>query len=384
MKGVKYVDKTRFIKTLVKERRAIFLRPRRFGKSLTLSMLKSFWNGHTDLFRNCDVYKEEIPSPLLNNFVWSPSNPSTHNFPPCPVIHLDFSQYDPQLSFKENISLKLSYIAKRYGVHNTSSSMDLEPLLTSLCQLPWNEWGRCVLLIDEYDSPLHVSHPSKEREILEAMATFFRVIKGADSNIAHAYVTGISSYGLEGLYSGANNFTNLSLNPELDALCGFTSEEVVRFLGKHSDTDNAEMEALRKAYYGYTWNIKATKATTRVYNPFEIVWYAKEKVIAPYFCSSSQEPIWNRYPELISLKLPIFVPQDDLYKPTSVISATKIMQDSDDESVGVRLARLLLEAGYVTIKNRCKDSNLLTLNYPNESVANFVKSQIFQATNFKK
>jgi hypothetical protein len=105
--------------------------------------------------------------------------------------------------------------------------------------------------------------------------------------------------------------------------------------------------------------------------------YAKEKKMTSYFCSSSQESLWNRFPELIFLKLPIVVPQDNLYKPTTVISDGSSINDSDSEQVGVKLARLLLELGYVTIKS-CNNKNMLTLGYPNNSVEDFVKLQIHQ------
>jgi len=83
-----YVDKTHFIPKLVSQERVVLLRPRRFGKSLNLSMLKYFFYGATDLFRDTALFNTTF---VRGKFCWCPSNPKMHNFPPCPVIHLDFS-----------------------------------------------------------------------------------------------------------------------------------------------------------------------------------------------------------------------------------------------------------------------------------------------------
>ena len=87
--GVYLVDKTDYIPKLIQRGAVVFRRPRRSGKSLTVTMLKYYFYGMTQLFEGTKVYNSTVD--FYNGMIWCPSKPEEHYFPPCPVIHLDFS-----------------------------------------------------------------------------------------------------------------------------------------------------------------------------------------------------------------------------------------------------------------------------------------------------
>jgi hypothetical protein len=95
-----YVDKSQFIRPLLMMKRVVFRRPRRFGKSLTLSMLKYFFYGLTGLFKGLHVDKEDFE---VGVFRWCPADPTKHNFPPCPVISLNFKTCDTVEKFNQEL-----------------------------------------------------------------------------------------------------------------------------------------------------------------------------------------------------------------------------------------------------------------------------------------
>ncbi len=99
-----YVDKTQFIRPLLMEDRVMFRRPRRFGKSLTLSMLQKIFYGLTGLFQGLHVYDEDFN---VGEFHWCPTDPTKHNFPPCPVISLTFDSCTTVEDFNQKFSVSL-------------------------------------------------------------------------------------------------------------------------------------------------------------------------------------------------------------------------------------------------------------------------------------
>ena len=86
MDGVYLVDKTDCISKLIQKKAVIFRRPRRSGKSLSVSMLKYYFSGLTQQFTDTKIYSTTIP--YYNGIAWCPTRPEKRYFPPCPVIHL--------------------------------------------------------------------------------------------------------------------------------------------------------------------------------------------------------------------------------------------------------------------------------------------------------
>lgn len=138
------IDKTYLIPDLIDKTRVVFLRPRRFGKSLTLSMLKYFFYGTTNLFQHTKVFNQSMH---IQSFVWQPSDQSQHSFPPCPVPHFDFSasRVDTATMFEELLITQLQTIGRSFCVPESAylfpqkdSSMCLGMLIETLCKSKWN------------------------------------------------------------------------------------------------------------------------------------------------------------------------------------------------------------------------------------------------------
>ena len=144
--GVYLVDKTDYIPKLIQRGAVVFHRPSRSGKSLTVSMLKYYFYGLTQLFEGTKVYSSTID--FRNGMVWCPSKPEEHYFPPCPVIHLDFSLMgNTAEQVKERLITRLKEISVDEKVPLEEHRLDspdsvLIALINALVRSPWNKWKK--------------------------------------------------------------------------------------------------------------------------------------------------------------------------------------------------------------------------------------------------
>ena len=367
------VDKTGMLPYLVSKRRVVYLRPRRFGKSLTLSTLKYFFCGATQLFREMAIYNESF---YLNSFHWCPADEVAHNFPPCPVLHFDFSarRCETANEFRTLLMTQLKTNGEACCIPpdvfipsgtDQSISISLGLLIDALCRSKWNKWGKVVVLVDEYDSLLNrwsfdvsIDEKIKTSNILKDM---FSLIKSKDSLILFAYVTGITSFGIAGLYSGANNFVNLSNDPKLHSLCGFTEAEVKSTLGEISDED---FQTLKDYYNGYSFVLDSTVSSDtvpRVFNPYAINRYHSERKLQPYWSLTNSESLVFYLPDICRLapRLPYSIRLSSLLSNTDYVSLSTNQLDT--------LAKILFESGYLTISG-FSDAYTVILDFPNQEV----------------
>lgn len=199
--GTRYVDKTGHIKKLLEKGSKFFLsRPRRFGKSLFLSMLESFFRMEIGLFKNLQVSLDppEI-SPKYPGKVWG------DDLGPFPVIKLDLSGMDPE-SLQASMIDEMASIGKRYGVDiNTNDvSSAINSLVRLLAGVDGNDYGQVVVLVDEYDSPIISSMfgtgtprdakrmNSTAEASIKILANFFGTLKKLDDFIVFRFVTGVT------------------------------------------------------------------------------------------------------------------------------------------------------------------------------------------------
>ena len=379
------VDKTDMIQYLLDSKRVVYRRPRRYGKTLTVSMLKYFFYGATKLFKGTKVFSKAI---VLPKFQWSPSDLSAHCFPPRPVLHFDFSisTCHTKSDFENLLRTQMKVIGNSFCIPEvtyTSSGNDISNQLTllieELCRSKWNRWGNVVVLVDEYDSVLNRLDVSLELKIdvVSVIKSMFSTIKSKDSKIAFAYVTGITSYGMAGLYSGANNFVDLSHDPNLHSLCGFTEGEVRQVLGSMSEK---EFSDLKDYYNGYSFLLEPKNKIPRVFNPVTINKYYNERTLKPYWGVSNSESLVKYFPRIqkIISTLPCSVPISILTAPIDYTSWNSTEVSS--------LAKLLLESGYLTVVDFDDSSNAM-LDFPNQEIKSIVstdlKSNVLLVSNIK-
>ena len=235
-----YVDKTPFIEQIEESNKYFFfIRPRRFGKSLTLSMLENYYDiNKKDKFEEIfgKLYIGQNPTPEHNTYL---------------IIHLNFAEVAAGLDdYKDGLdnhcSLVFNFFCDIYAhILPANTKEGLEKLTDAVSQLRFlcqkcQEVGKKIyLFIDEYDNftnmiLAHEEHLMRYRNQTHGegyLRQFFNTIKGAAGNtLGRVFVTGVSPVTMDDLTSGFNIGTNYSLSPDFNELTGFTEEEVREML----------------------------------------------------------------------------------------------------------------------------------------------------------
>jgi hypothetical protein len=212
-----YVDKTQLVHQLVTTGKYYFLsRPRRFGKSLLISTLKSLFLGHKVLFEGLWI---------KDKWDWSKTNP---------VVHISFDAVDYQgLGLEKGIQRELTRCAKGYSLNleETTLKSQFQELIEALSA----KYGKVVLLIDEYDKPLidyledHLIEQAKANRVV--LRDFYSVLKNAGDHLKLVFITGISKFSKVSLFSHLNNLRDITIGKPYAALTGYTQEELEFYFG---------------------------------------------------------------------------------------------------------------------------------------------------------
>ncbi|MDR0394780.1 MAG: ATP-binding protein [Tannerella sp.] len=254
--GYLYVDKTGYIYHVIMSGKVYFLsRPRRFGKSLTISTMEAIFSGRKELFEGLLIY---------DKWDW------TRKFP---VIRIDWTLISHSTPEVMNVSLRgyLQDIAKSYNLSLTKETpSDCFDELIRLLHQTTGE--KVVVLIDEYDKPI-TSHlfDSYLNPIRIAVHDFYQVMKGADEHIRFFFLTGVSKFSGLSVFSALNNLYDISMHDRYAAMCGYTQDELENNFSEHIHkvaekfgwTREKMLDVVRNWYDGYSWDAK-----TRVYNPY--------------------------------------------------------------------------------------------------------------------
>jgi Predicted AAA-ATPase/PD-(D/E)XK nuclease superfamily len=343
-----YVDKTMQIYRLVTGSRYSFLsRPRRFGKSLTLSTIDELFSGNKELFEGLWIE---------NHWDWSKINP---------VIHISFSTIGYQeIGLLEALVRKLTEIAKLYEINldNTTPGMMLKELTIKLCA----KKGNVVILIDEYDKPI-IDYLEKEniqiaKENQKALKTFYSGLKDKDSQDAMRLllITGVSKFSQVSIFSDLNYLDDITLNPNFGDLVGYTQKELEKSFKEYLKkvVKNSKGHYNRKTlladikewYNGYSWNM-----LDFVYNPFSILQFFNNEVFQDYWFKTGTPTFLMK------------VLREKRFFNLNELKVNKILFDSYDlDNLDARA--LLFQTGYLTIKHIETRTGQYTLNYPNREV----------------
>lgn len=345
-KNLIYVDKTPLIYKLVQEGSVYFLsRPRRFGKSLTVDVLKNIYLGKQEYFKDLWIY---------DKIEWKEQ----------PVVHLDFSLLSYQtLGLDAAICHELNIIAKNYKL--SIKGVDAKNLFRNLI-LKLSEKGKIALLIDEYDKPItdHINDLKKANENREALRDFYGVLKGLGNKFSIIFITGIAKFAKVSLFSVLNHLTDLSMNKEFAGLTGITQEEFLQYYGEYIAKIAKDLQIpktqllkqIKEKYNGYSWDGK-----TWVYNPFSLIHFLKEGRFKNYWINTGTpkflvEMLRNQKIKIEKLE-------------------TKKVNDIFFESFDIRtytipVLLVLFQTGYLTIKKNIfeVDREKYLLTYPNKEV----------------
>lgn len=346
--GCVYVDKTELLHRLITmgTKYCLLTRPRRFGKSLIISTLEELFLGNKELFTPLWLGKK-------NDFIWN-----TH-----PILRLDLSMMDcsSAQALEHNLIEKLEAVARSYNIDlssRTTITGKLEHLIKSLALKQ-----SVVILIDEYDYPLiaHRSNTELTENNTTVLRTFYTALKGLNAEIRFLFISGVSKFPQESIFSGLNNVKDISLLPEYAALAGYTEEEIqanftphIEEIAQQQNTNTEHVrDEMRKWYNGYHFS----SAEISVYNPFSVLNYLSDKKFSNYWFFSGTPTFL-----IDSLKSKKYTVKDLEWALT--MGSTLTVFDPKK----ISLATLLYQTGYLTIRPQKHGGATYQLQYPNYEV----------------
>lgn len=336
-----YVDKTEIIYRLTKFSNYFFLsRPRRFGKSLTLSTIKELFQGRKELFDGLWIQ---------NHWDWTQQHP---------IIHISFSSIGyKELGLEVAIEIQLDRAATANNIQLVEQgiSQKFKELIKKLATQ-----NNVVILIDEYDKPIidYLDDLPQAKTHQKILKSFYSIIKDSDPYIRFLLITGVSKFSKVSIFSELNNLTDLTIHPKFSTLVGYTQAELEHYfeegfeelIGELAPTKEALLARVKEWYNGYSWD-----GDNFVYNPFSIL---------SFFGAGQFRNFW------FSTGTPTFLvnllKERNLYdiRETEVGEAT--FDSFNLENMDTHA--LLFQTGYLTIKSIDPLFNLFTLDYPNREV----------------
>ena len=342
-----YVDKTAYIPQMLNLSKYIFLsRPRRFGKSLLVSTLQSYFEGRKELFKG--LYIEQVEKE------WTEY----------PVVRLDMSSSKHMEKEQlENYLLNiLGENEKRFGISANQREPNIR--LSNLISSVYEKTGKqVVILIDEYDAPLlDVIHEKERLPILrQVMRNFYSPLKAADPYLKFVFITGITKFSQLSIFSELNNLVNISMDAEFASICGITEEEVRTQMADYVDrlaekkgwSHEETLLKLKERYDGYhfAW------PSPDVYNPFSLLLaFAKNNLNNYWFESGTT-----------TFLIEMLRQYDKVFTDIKTIEASACDFDAPTESA-TSIVPLLYQSGYITIKDYDPDFDFYILDIPNKEV----------------
>ncbi len=282
-----YVDKTMFIPELEKQpRNLFFIRPRRFGKSIFLSMLYSYYDctqSHKfqSLFGN--LWIGQHPTPLQGKYQ---------------VLFLDFSQITGNIDkletkFNSYLSINLDAFVRQYSEYYQAemeeilAQEDFEEKMELIFKAAKAHQYHLYLIIDEYDNFTNVILNERGENVYHAITHadgFYRdVFKKFKGNFERIFMMGVSPVTLDDVTSGFNIGWNISIKPELDEMLGFSTTDVVEmftYYKEHGsipvDSDiDAIVNDMKPWYDNYCFAKQALKKKTRMFNCDMVLYYLR-------------------------------------------------------------------------------------------------------------
>ena len=328
--GYLYVDKTDIIWQLAnKGKKYNYLsRPRRFGKSVLVDTLESYFLGKKELFEGLKIMQLETE--------WVKR----------PFIRLDMSQAgaEPE-SVRSYLDDAFHTLETKYEVVVRQDS-SFAVRFKNIIEAAYYKTGlQVAILIDEYDSPLQHSWKTPHHEACTSIyREVFAVLKSQDKYEKFVFITGITKFTQISLFSVLNNLSNISFDPEYAAICGITKEEVLRDfkpeisrLAEYEGWTFDEAVAQLTAYYdGYHFS---RRNMVDVFNPFSLINALADSDLKNYWASSGATSLLPKFVDDMDIRLKDF--------DHSALLST-IIETSDVTGGGPEL--FLYQSGYLTIK----------------------------------
>lgn len=290
-----YVDKTLLIRDFLNAipMVSLFTRPRRFGKTLNMDMLRVFFEKTSD---NTSIY-------FKDKYIWQCGDYYTKHQGQYPVIFLSFKDVKCSswqetfqkisklisLEFMRHDELESSFVLSLYekeqyhrfaseNINEVDCQMGLQ-LLSLLLHKHYNK--ECVIIVDEYDTPIQQGHLCDfYNEIVDFMRNFFSGGLKDNPHLAFGFLTGILRVAKESIFSGMNNLkTNSILDNNYSSYFGFTNEEVKDMLAYYEYED--KYQEILEWYDGYRFG------NSEIFNPWSVINYISDHCFPKAFWQST-------------------------------------------------------------------------------------------------
>lgn len=376
-----YVDKSMLIEDILVNRAAVtlFTRPRRFGKTLNMSMIKYFFDvrnkdENRKLFEELKIFgseymKEQGKYPVifvslkdLRGDTWEDTFENLKSF--ISDLYAEFEDMREIMNKRDKIKFDKIFYEEEKG--------DYETALKLLSNYIYKYYGKkVIILIDEYDAPIiNAFDKGYYNEAINFFQVFYSSALKTNDSLKYGILTGITRIIKEGIFSGLNNLkVDTILNKKFSEYFGLLESEVIKML------DYFEMkykiEEVKEWYNGYIFGDK------RVYNPWSIINYVDNGEIKAYWANVSGntllENMLDQAGEDIYTDLKRFTDGESIEKYISDGTTIKSLLSNDDE-----IWQLFLYSGYLTkakeqieIDETSEYTNIYNLKIPNKEIRKY-------------
>lgn len=372
-----YIDKTKFIEEILNDGALVklFTRPRRFGKTLNMSMLKNFFD-----IREAEENRKLFDSLYIKN---SPVFAEQGKYP---IVFISFKGLigDTLEKLIDSLKIKISKLFAEYRdliekldkfdtalfekmiLREDISEAELSESLLTLTDILCRYYKKQVIvLIDEYDAPLTYAYGhGYYKEAVDFFKTLYSNVLKTNFNLKMGVLTGAVRVAQAGIFSDLNNLkVNTILNKDYDEYFGLSQKEVENTLKCYNL--ECQIEEVKSWYDGYKFG------DAEVYNPWSILNYIDGKELKPYWINTSGNVLIK---ELLLLSDgTVFEDLDNLVngqeKTIYVNESVALGNDLDTN----RLWELMLFSGYLTVKKKINNEAYL-VKIPNKEIQSFFKS----------
>ena len=382
-----YVDKTLLIKEFLDRKPlvSLFTRPRRFGKTLNMDMLRVFF----------EISEEDTSKYFRDKAIWKCGDEYRSHQGSYPVVFITFKdvKFD---TWEATIDKIKGLLQEEYGRHQellqsdklskyekeyfskildaSANEVELTAALEKLSKMLASHYGKApVIIIDEYDTPIQEGY-SKDfyDEIIGFMRNFFSGAFKDNKNLSYGFLTGILRIAQESIFSGLNNLTvNSVMDEDYDSYFGFTKEEVSEMLSYYGVAEKED--EIKDWYDGYLFG------TTEIYNPWSVINYISKGCIPQaYWVNTGKNEI---------LEDVLKAATDDITERLHSLLQGEMVIARIDQNVVYRslsedpanIYSLLLVAGYLKTPKKelqVDGSYLCEVSIPNREIAAVYKSEI--------
>lgn len=382
-----YVDKTLLLKEFLDKKPlvSLFTRPRRFGKTLNMDMLRVFF----------EISKEDTSIYFKDKAIWKCGREYTRHQGQYPVIFLTFKdvKFDSweatvdkisgllQAEFGRHLELlksdKLAGYEMEYFLEildGRANEVGLASSLENLSKMLFKHYGKApIIIIDEYDTPIQEGYAKDfYDEIIGFMRNFFSGAFKDNKNLSYGFLTGILRIAQESIFSGLNNLTvNSVMDEEYDNFFGFTYPEVSQMMEYYGVSDKDR--ELKDWYDGYLFG------NTEIYNPWSVINYISKGCIPQaYWVNTGKNEI---------LEDALKIATDDITEKLYALLRGEYVVARIDQNVVYRslsedpanIYSLLFVAGYLKAPKKVLQGDgtyLCEVSIPNREIAAVYKSEI--------